>query len=298
MPYLKRPGGTIFFDDTGGNGCPVITTHGYIENGSYWAITGVTDALVDNGYRVINTDLRGHGRSIPSAVDPDYSIESTVDDISAIADSLGLDKFHLLTHATGGITGTRFAITHHDRLRSLISTSCASATMLVPEYAKPEWDGKEVPALDGSSSINKPNAMGDLLRSGTTFNQITDELQADRRSHMLGAFFKGFDTNADPERCWRLAEQIYGANNPLLCADFADDFYLDPDPKTKGLQQVSCPSMVLVGEYDYVMVPFCEQIARNIPGSEYVVLDKVGHMTAIEDPERTSASILDFLSCN
>ena len=294
MPYLNRPGGTIFFDDTGGSGCPVITTHGLIENGTYWSRTGVTDALVVEGYRVVSMDLRGHGRSFPCETNPDYSVEAAISDFSALADHLSFDKFHLLTHATGGMAGSRYAIAHSDRLLSFIATNTASATMPIAAYANPEWDEKDIPPLDPSLEI--PTPMQDMLRSGKSFNQIVADLRADPENHTLGIFFKAFGDNDDPERCWRIAEQIYASNNPLLCADLADDFYKDPDPQVRGLRQITCPTMVLVGEHDLFLIKFCELMARNIPGAEYVVLDKVGHMTAIEDPERTIANILEFLN--
>lgn len=302
MPYLKQPGGTIFFDDTGGSGSPIITTHGFIENGSYWTITGVTDALVNAGYRVINMDLRAHGKSIPSEANPDYSVEAVVQDILALADTLGFEKFHLLTHATGGIVGSRFAMAHANRLHSFIATCTASATKLVVDYAHLDWDDKEIPVQDTSKSTElktvKSNALTELLRSGISFNQLVADLRADPKNHILGIFFKGFKRNKNPERCWRLVEQIYATNNPIICADFADEFFLDPDPQIKKLRQINCPTMVMVGELDYLMIKFCKQLARNIPNAKYVVLDKVGHMTAIEDPENTSAFILDFLNHN
>ena len=36
-------------------------------------------------------------------------------------------------------------------------------------------------------------------------------------------------------------------------------------------------------------------MAKKIPDVRHVILDGVGHMTAIEDPDRTIKEILDFL---
>ncbi|MBK7250753.1 MAG: alpha/beta hydrolase [Gammaproteobacteria bacterium] len=99
MPYLNRPDAKVFFDDLG-SGEPIITMHGFIENGSYWSRTGVSGALAAAGYRVIDMDMRGHGRSVPEGARPSYTAESVVEDISGLADQLGLKRFHLLTHAT------------------------------------------------------------------------------------------------------------------------------------------------------------------------------------------------------
>lgn len=69
MPYLNRPDAKVFFDDLG-SGEPISTMHGFIENGSYWSRTGVSGALAEAGYRVIDMDMRGHGRSVPEGARP------------------------------------------------------------------------------------------------------------------------------------------------------------------------------------------------------------------------------------
>ena len=38
-----------------------------------------------------------------------------------------------------------------------------------------------------------------------------------------------------------------------------------------------------------------EQLAREIPNNRHVVLENRGHMTALEDPERTTSELLDFI---
>ena len=145
MPYLNRTGDIqIFYDETGA-GVPVITTHGFTENGSYWGRTGISAALAESGFRVVDMDMRGHGRSVPNGPNPDYCVEAVQSDIDALADSLGFDKFHLLTHATGGMVGVRYAMKHHTRLLSLIGTNTASMTMTTDKYCSVEWDDKPVP---------------------------------------------------------------------------------------------------------------------------------------------------------
>jgi pimeloyl-ACP methyl ester carboxylesterase len=127
MPYVNRGNARLFYDDLG-EGEPILTTHGVCENGSYWSLPGVSEKLAAR-YRVIDTDMRGHGRTIVSGDDKGYDVDTMAEDIAAIADGLGLDRFHLLTHATGGMVGLRYAMHHSDRLLSLMSTDTGSATL-------------------------------------------------------------------------------------------------------------------------------------------------------------------------
>lgn len=293
MPYLSREGEQkIFYDDTG-TGVPVITIHGFTENGSYWGRTGVSAALAEEGFRIVDMDMRGHGRSIPDSSSPDYSIDSIQSDIDALADSLGFDRFHLLTHATGGMAGIRYAMKNYRRLLSLISTDTASMTVPTDKYSSIEWDDRPIPP----KKYDKVGfELAKMLREGGSFHQINLDLRANLDSHMFSPFCTGFSTNPDPERCWRWAEEIYSVNNLYYCADFAMGFgYGDPDPQVAGLRQIKCPSLLIVGELDWSLRKPMEVMARNIPATEYLVLKGLGHMIAIEDPERTTHVILSFL---
>ena len=63
----------------------------------------------------------------------------------------------------------------------------------------------------------------------------------------------------------------------------------------EGLRQIKCPTLVLLGEFDIVFLGPSEILARETPDARHVILDGIRHMTAIEDPERTTKEILDFL---
>jgi len=285
MPYLERPGARLFYDETG-SGRPIITGHGVSENGSYWSRPGISGALAENGYRVLDLDMRGHGRSVPIGDQPGYDVDSVASDFGALADHLGIDRFHLLTHATGGMAGLRYAMSHHDRLLSLMSTDTGSATVPTDEYCDPKYDDQEIPLLATSAAA----AMADAQMSLST-----RELLAHARRGDGGPFLNRLNANPDPERCWRWTEEILASSNPVTVAAFLRSFYTDPDSKVKRLGEIGCPNLVLLGEYDVMFVKPSELLARCLPDCEHVVLEGLGHMTAIEDPERTIAELLRFL---
>jgi pimeloyl-ACP methyl ester carboxylesterase len=72
-------------------------------------------------------------------------------------------------------------------------------------------------------------------------------------------------------------------------------FYTDPNPMVEGLRQIKCPTLVLLGEFDIVFLGPSEILAQEIPDARHVILDGIGHMTAIEDPQRTIEEIFEFL---
>ena len=140
MAYFQNGNAKIYYEDVG-QGEPIFTNHGVAEDASYWSEPGVTAALAEQ-YRVISIDMRGHGRTVIEG-DPKGFDEITMgDDFTALADHLGFGKFHILSHATGGMYAARYGIRHSDRLFSLMLTDTGSETL--PTMYRP--DGKEITA--------------------------------------------------------------------------------------------------------------------------------------------------------
>jgi pimeloyl-ACP methyl ester carboxylesterase len=285
MPYLELESARIYYDQIG-EGPAIFTTHGVTENGSYWSRTGVSQRLADAGYRVIDTDMRGHGRSVPIGDAPGFDVETVASDFGALADHLGVDRFHLLTHATGGMAGLRYAMHHHERLLSLMSTDTGSATAPNDRFCAPEYDDHVYEKTDPSGN---PMALAYERMS-------MQEMLRRAREGDGGPFLNRLNANPDPDRVWRWTEEILSTGNPVYYAAFMRSFYDDPDPRVAQLRQISCPCLVLLGEYDVMFIKPSELLARTIPNVKHVVLDGLGHMTAIEDPERTSRALLTFLA--
>ena len=294
MPYLDRANGEKIFYDAVGDpiGIPIITLHGYLENGGYWSRTGVSQGLADAGYRVYDMDMRGHGRSVPSASDPDYTLPTLIEDIGALADHLGLEKFHLMGHATGGIVACRYAIAHSDRLLSYIGTDTASMTLVSDQFCDPEWDDKPIPPCEFNPG--EYSAMA-LEAFGTLENYVLAAQAADPQN-MFAQFYHTYANNADPERCWRWTRDIHCVNVIRNCIDFARiNGNNDQDPHAPGLRTITCPVLLFVGEEDHIMMKPMELMARNIPNNTFVKMPGLSHMTTIEAPEETLELVRNFL---
>jgi pimeloyl-ACP methyl ester carboxylesterase len=284
LPYLSRDTAKIYFDDQG-DGPAILTSHGVCENGSYWSLSGVTEGLVEEGFRVVDVDMRGHGRSVPRGAAPGYDVDTVASDFGAVADHLGLAKFHLLTHATGGMAGLRYAIDHSERLLSLMSTDTGSATVPSDMFCAPEYDEHVYEKIDPSG-----NPMAAAWEQMSASEMIRAAREGDG-----GPFLNRLNANADPDRCWQVVEEVLATGNPVYYAAFQRSFYDDPDPKVSGLRGIRCPCLVLLGEHDVLFVKPSELLARCIPNVKHVVLPGLGHMTAIEDPARTTEELLTFL---
>src|SRR2546430_15535892 len=116
MPYLSLPGVRLWYTDSGGDGQAVVLLH---------AASGTTDSWVyqlpafgEAGYRCIAFDRRGWGRTErdPNGEQPGHAS----DDLHGLAEHLELGPFHLVGTAAGGIVALDYALSHPERVRSMV----------------------------------------------------------------------------------------------------------------------------------------------------------------------------------
>jgi pimeloyl-ACP methyl ester carboxylesterase len=266
----------INYEDVG-EGEPIITSHGLMEDCGYWSETGVTAKLAEH-YRVISMDMRGHGRTVVDGEPYGYDVATMGNDFGALADALGLDRFHLLSHATGGMAAVRYAMTTSQRLISLMLTDTGSAT------------APTIPGVENTEETRK----GHQLVAETRKTASVEEWMALAHAEP-GPFLFKMAEHPDSKRMWKIFEGFIRRQDPVAIRNFMMCFYADPNPMVEGLRQIQCPTLVLLGEFDIVFLEPSEILAREIPDARHVILDGVGHMTAIEDTQRTTQEILGFL---
>lgn len=108
---------------------PVLALHGWLDNAaSFFAL-----APRLNNLHIIALDMAGHGRSDHRPGQMAYSAWDDINDILAVADYLGWDRFAVLGHSRGAIIGTLAAGTFPERFIAL-----GLVEGLLPEPAPPE----------------------------------------------------------------------------------------------------------------------------------------------------------------
>jgi len=278
MAWFQNGNARIYYEDVG-QGKPIVSNHGLAEDCGYWRDTGVTAKLAEK-YRVISMDMRGHGQTVIESEPFGYDADTMGNDFGALADYLGLNKFHMLTHATGGMAGVRYAMTHSDRLLSLMLTDTGSATQ--PKMPGIETDEDRQKWLENAE--RRPIE-----------NPTPEQRKAMWRANP-GPFTFKMAEHPDSDKMWEVMDGFYQRRvSREALANFMISFYSDPDPRVEGLRNIGCPTLVLLGEHDIVFIEPSEIMVKEIPNSTHVVIEDVGHMTAIECPERTAQELLSFL---
>jgi pimeloyl-ACP methyl ester carboxylesterase len=103
------------------DGPVVVLLHGFPADRHCWR--AVAGELAAAGYRTLAPDQRGYGPRSRPAGRRAYSIDVLGDDVLALADQAGVDRFALVGHDWGAAVAWHLAATAPDRLASLTAVS-------------------------------------------------------------------------------------------------------------------------------------------------------------------------------
>ncbi|MGW1208818.1 alpha/beta fold hydrolase [Streptomyces sp. NPDC002499] len=145
-----------------GTGEPVLMLH---QTPRSW--TEYLEVLPRVGvtHRAIAMDTLGFGAS--AKPDEPHTIERWADAADALIEELGLERFHLVGHHTGGVIAVELAARHQDRVASLL----LSATPFIDEEKRRTAGERKpvdhvVPRPDGSHLLELWNHRREFYRPG------------------------------------------------------------------------------------------------------------------------------------
>lgn len=258
---------SLAYDDHG-IGLPVIFLHAFPLNRQMWA--GEIQALLqDRRYRLVALDWRGFGESeiTSSPVKPVIStMVMFADDVAGLMDALGIQQAVLCGLSMGSYAAFAFARKYPERVRGLILAD-----------TRPGDDTPEARA-------NREN-MAQLAESQGT-GAVAD-LQLPR-------LISDYTRQHHPEVEARV-RQLIDTATPQGIAAASRGMAVRAD-SSDLLAQLSCPTLVIVGEEDALTPPSPTRLyAAQIPGAQLVVIPHAGHLSNLEQPQAFIQAIRQFL---
>jgi pimeloyl-ACP methyl ester carboxylesterase len=245
-----------------GTGDPVLLIPGLGATCTLW--DGVTSDL-SKSFSLVLFDNRGMGRSIAKRVPQNLSDLGA--DLVELMDHLQLERAHVMGLSLGGVIAQQLAIDHPSRIDRLVLVSCSNR---FGPYLL------EVAKLIGQSLRHFPP---EVFR---------------RTIELLGTAPEYFDAHAE-EIDRKIATEcelgiprgaVARQLRCLGCRDLAD-----------GQEyHITAPTLVVAGEQD-MLIPACygRQMAREIPGSEFLLVRGCGHNPFTEKPEQVVPRVVEFL---
>jgi len=246
------PGTQLWYWDTGGSGAPIVLLHPATGSGLIWGYQQPVFAKA--GYRVIAYSRRGYINSAPFDRN-NAGIGS--EDLRALADHLGLGRFHLVASAAGGSIASDFAFSYQSRLLSL-TISSNSFGVRDGEIAK-------------AATFIRPKGW--------------DEMPAEFRE--LGPSYRA----VDPEgvKAWMALE-----HKALIGREFRQP--LKNEITQARLKELKLPVLLIAGAADMSTPPsISRMIAAEIAGSRVAFIPESGHSTYWEQPELFNRAVLEHV---
>ncbi|NJM08707.1 alpha/beta hydrolase [Candidatus Gracilibacteria bacterium] len=255
------------------DGPTLLLIHGWDCSAYWWH--HIIDPLAAAGYRVIAADLRGHGFSENDA-QANYTVAAFSSDLAALADALGLKRFHLAAFSLGAFVGLHYAVAQPQRVRSLLFFNFA----LLQHNAAAE---RVVPGLLGFmfNRVLRPIERRNLwwipfLYTRLVMAQHTPPV-SDVRLGTLGLRF------CDP------------AAVRVSTTELVKRATLDAVPQQAQALQV--PLLLVAGKQDPLMPPQGGRaLAELVPQGRYLEVPKCGHLILFELPARVVLIMKDFLA--
>jgi pimeloyl-ACP methyl ester carboxylesterase len=188
-------------------------------------------------------------------------------DVAALLDHIAIDKVHLVGHSMGGQIAQELVLAHPEKVQSLI---------LLSSLAKGDGLFNSIIETWGELGANVDLKLYEKVVLPWIF---TDTF------YSIPGMIEGLIEFAIRYSFAPATHSLYHHSQAILDFDTTD-----------RLQQIHCPTLVLVGKQD-ILTPlkFSQQLAQGIPNAELAVLDGGGHGFLIESPDTVISAMLNFL---
>ena len=275
---FETGGVTIYYEVIGGGSAtPLLVVNGgpgfdhtYVHCSNAW------DLLARNR-RVVFYDQRGNGRSGALKEGQSCLLADQIDDLDAVRARLGAEKVDILGHSWGGYLAMAYAARHAEHVAHLVIADSAAPKIQDTAFLFKNIFPETVAREDGLAFAVE---LGDPAA-----------ISADLHEYMSMLFYT---REAREAMLARTSSLSYSQKVNKSVWNDLQRFDLNPE-----LAKFRFPTLVITGRYDFNVAPSVAwAIHRAIPGSEFAVFEKSGHLPYCEESEAFADRVETFLTKN
>lgn len=225
-------------------------------------------------YQAILVDLRGTGRSIPPIISPEtINVKLTLEDLEAIREQMGFERWTLLGHSAGAVLAMAYAGQYPERVASLV--------------------------LANSGPIRRASAgaeMDNLLMRLTAEEQVAFlDAPKDDFGQALKILLPGYfyDRSQQSAVAAPLAPEKFHAQTSMLLS--ADIMGSEADHRP-ALANFARPVLIIAGRQDPLDPAVQYEIHLALKNSTLRLIDRCGHFPWIEKPKEFYAAVQEFIA--
>lgn len=266
----SKDGTQIYYKDWGRG--PVVTfSHGWPLNADAW--DGQMHFLVQQGFRVVAHDRRGHGRSEQASSGND--MDGYADDLAVVIETLELRDVTTVGHSTGGGEVVRYIARHGSKRVVKAVLIAAVPPLMLKTAANPE---------------GLPLEVFDTIRAGVA--QDRSQFYRDLAIQFYGA------NRSDAKVSQGILDQfwLWSMQSGLRNAYESIKAFSETD-FTQDLGKIDVPTLILHGEDDQI-VPVhdsARKSARLIRNAKEIYYPGAPHGLTATHQDQVNADLLAFL---
>jgi pimeloyl-ACP methyl ester carboxylesterase len=264
MSYVETPTGRIHYrvDDLtapwANTGQTIVFHHGIGADVNIW---GNWLPVLAPYYRLVRFDMRGFGDSVVPPEDFAWSFDVLVADALAVADAVGIGKFHLAGESIGGTAAIAFALRHPQRVMSMTLSNAAARGGLVSNVSN--W--RDLVAQSGQAGWAQ-FMMQSRFHPGALPAEQFD-------------WFMNVHQKCSMSACFKLADQ-------LLASDL-----------TEQLERIQAPTLLLAPDASpFIPLEVMVDMRRRLPQAELQVFAHAKHGLPLSHGEACAKVLRAFLS--
>jgi pimeloyl-ACP methyl ester carboxylesterase len=251
-----------------GNGPPVILLHGLGCGRRMWLYQILT---LQERFRIVAYDQRGHGLTDAPAVATGYSAAHLARDLIGVLDALKIERAAIVGFSLGGGPALALAASKPERVSRLV-------------------------LADVGAGADDPVKIENMVRQWV---KLIDQGKADElvcemlRSELFKIYARRNMRSRDHMAALIRTTPLHGLRFTLseVLAKRKSLFRL-----TDVLKAVKAPTLVLVGQHDYVCSKASKLIAQTVPNASLKIIEDSGHMSPLEQPAAFTAALAEFLA--
>lgn len=245
-----------------GKGTPIVLLHAFPLSRSMWKPQ--IDVLVETDCRVILPDFRGFGET--SGFSDKTSMEDLANDINELLDHLEIEKAGIGGLSMGGYVTLNLYRLHPDKFSAMFLADTSSFA-----DTEEKREGR-------NSLIEKTLSLG--------MKAVVEEMLPNLTSD---------DTKTNNLELIRQLENEFLQTNPDV-AVAALRGMAERLEHTFMLKDISVPTLLIFGREDKVTnLDGAKVLDENIPDSKLEIIEKAGHYSNLENPERFNNILVDFV---
>ncbi|MDO9375196.1 MAG: alpha/beta hydrolase [Ferruginibacter sp.] len=271
MSILKLEDGTEIYYKDWGTGKPIFFHHGWPLSADDWDAQMLF--FLDQGFRVIAHDRRGHGRSTQTATGNE--MDTYASDVAELTQFLDLKDAVHIGHSTGGGEAIRYVAKHgKGRVAKVILISAVTPYMI----------------KDDNNPDGVPIAVFDDIRLNTGTNR--QQFYQDITFPFYGYNRAGATIKKGIQDNWWRQGMMGGIKAHYDCKKaFSETNF------TEDLKAVELPVLLLHGEDDQI-VPYATtavKAAKLLKNGKLITYPGLCHGMPTTDADTINKDILDFI---